>query len=271
VAKLALAEGLQIGYEEHGNGHPLVLIPGTAVDHTVFFPGEQVPTFAKHHRVIALDHRGTGESTRPDSDYGSGDLVDDVIRALDVLEIERCHLLGLSMGSTIAMQVAARRPEKVSALVLWHPWARTDEFLRRMFLIWRYLYAEADADFFGQATLWWILSRPFILQQPQVVDGIAHDVFAGPNAPDRRDYVRHVDINLSHDARALLPSIAAPTLVISGEDDRVIPSGYSREVAESIPTATFHLLTGPGSSHGSFLERATDMNTLTLDFLQTQS
>src|SRR5207244_8774650 len=137
------------------------------------------------------------------------------------------------------------------------------------FTIWRFFYAEADPVVFGQATLWWLLSRQFILAQPEVVDGIAADVFAGPNAPDRRDYVRHVDINLAHDLRAALPSIIVPTLVVAGEDDRVIPSTYSEEVADAIPGADYHFFTGPGSSHALFLERAAELNALTVKFLQS--
>jgi pimeloyl-ACP methyl ester carboxylesterase len=58
--------------------------------------------------------------------------------------------------------VAAAHPERVSALVLYHPWPYTDKFLQRMFTIWRFLYAESDPQFLGEATLWWLLSRDFI-------------------------------------------------------------------------------------------------------------
>jgi pimeloyl-ACP methyl ester carboxylesterase len=269
VATVNLPTGTTIGYADEGTGHPVVLLPGTAVDHTVFLPGEQIPTLAQQFRVIAVDPRGTGESTRPDADYGAADLAGDVIALLDALSVERAHIVGLSMGATLAARVAAEHPERVSGLVLYHPWSWTDEFLHRMFTIWRFLYAEADPVVFGQATLWWLLSRQFILAQPEVVDGIAADVFAGPNAPDRRDYVRHVDINLAHDLRAALPSIIAPTLVVTGEDDRVIPSAYSEEVADAIPGADYHLFTGPGSSHALFLERAAELNALTVKFLQS--
>jgi pimeloyl-ACP methyl ester carboxylesterase len=269
VPTITRPDGVTIGYADEGTGHPVVLLPGTAVDHTVFLPGEQIPTLVKNYRVIALDPRGTGESSRPDADYTATDLTDDVIAVLDALGIERAHLVGLSMGATLAARVAAEHPGRVSALVLYNPWAYTDEFLRRMFSIWRFLYAEADPTFFGQATLWWLLSPEFILAQPEVVDGIAADVFAGPNSPDRRDYVRHVDIDLTQDLRAALPSIIAPTLVVSGEGDRVIPPSYSEEVADAIPGADYHLFMGPGASHALFLERAAELNALTVKFLQS--
>ena len=66
-----------------------------------------------------------------------------------------------------------------------------------------------------------------------------------------------------------MPSIIAPTLVVAGEDDRVIPSTYSEEVADAIPGADYHFFTGPGSSHALFLERAAELNALTVKFLQS--
>lgn len=264
---IEVATGVRIGYEEAGEGYPVVLIPATAVDHTIFMPGNQFSTLSAQFRVVAIDNRGTGGSTRPDEDYGIGDLAEDVIAVMSALGIERAHLLGLSMGSLVAQLAAAHHPERVSGLVLYNTWAYTDEFLRRQFDIWRHLYATADPAFYGASTLWWVLSREFIAAQPEVLDAIARDAFVGPSAPSRSDVLRHVDIDLHHDARALLPRIAAPSLLIGGEYDRVIFPRYVREVATLIPGARLEMFAGPGSSHGLFLERAEEVNRLTGQFL----
>lgn len=269
MATVRLPSGTTVGYADEGAGHPVVLLPGTALGHRVFVAGEQIPTLAEEFRVIAVDPRGTGASSRPEADYDADELATDVIGLLDALSVEQAHLLGVSMGAIVAARVAAGHPERVTGLVLCHAWARTDEFLGRLFSVWRFLCAEADPAFFGEAMLWWLLSRPFIVEQPRVVDGIAAAAFASPDAPDRRDVLRHLEINLAHDLQAALPSIIAPTLVVSGEDDRVIPHVYSEEVADAIPGADYHLFTGRGSSHGLFLERADELNALTVKFLQS--
>lgn len=261
-------DGIEVGFEELGSGDPVVLLGGTAVDHTIFLPGEQLPTIAGSFRALGVDYRGTGASTRPDTGYDGDDLAADVIHVLDHLGIDRAALVGLSMGSTVAVRVAGKHPERVSGLALLNPWAHTDEYLRRQFTIWRYLYETADPVFFGQATLYWLLSREFINANPAMVDGIAQDVFAGPNAPSRDDYLRHVDVDLAVDVRGLLPAIACPTLVVAGERDRCVPPVYAEQVAEAVSGARLEVLTGPGSSHGLFLERAADVNTLIVEFLK---
>lgn len=268
MAVVTSPDGTEIGYEEQGAGHPVVLLGGTAVDHTIFLPGEQLPTIAGSFRAIGVDYRGTGLSARPHTGYDGDDLASDVIHVLDHLGIEQAALVGLSMGTTIAMRVAGRHPERVSGLVLYNPWAHTDEYLHRQFTIWRYLYETADPVFFGKATLYWLLSREFINANPAMVDGIAQDVFAGPNAPSREDYLRHVDVDLAVDIRDLLGAITCPTLVVAGEQDRCVPPVYAEQVADSVDGARLELLSGPGSSHGLFLERSADVNALTVEFLK---
>lgn len=261
-------DGIEIGYEEQGSGDAVVLLGGTAVDHTIFLPGEQFPTIAGSFRALGVDYRGTGSSTRPDTGYDADDLAADVIHVLDHLGIDHAAIVGLSMGSTVAMRVAGSYAERVSGLVLLNPWAHTDEYLHRQFTIWRYLYETADPVFFGKATLYWLLSREFINANAAMVDGIAQHVFAGPNAPGRDDYLRHVDLDLAVDVRDLLAAIACPTLVVGGEQDRCIPPVYAEQVAGGVNGARLEVLTGPGSSHGQFLERAADVNALTVEFLK---
>lgn len=262
------SDGVDIAYEEAGSGDPVVLLAGTAVDHTVFRAGEQFNTFASAFRVIGMDYRGTGRSTRPTSGYTANDLAGDVVALLDALGLQRAALVGVSMGSLIAQRVAASNPSRVSGLALWNTWAHTDEYLRRQFEIWRYLYANADPVFVGQASLYWLLSREFLADQPQAVDQIAEDVFAGPDAASRQDSVRHIDVLLSHDNRERLAAIECPTLVVTGEHDRSIPPDYAPAVAERIADARLETLSGAGASHALFLERSSEVNEFTLAFLR---
>jgi pimeloyl-ACP methyl ester carboxylesterase len=186
----------------------------------------------------------------------------------DALQLERAHVVGLSFGSTIAQHFAADYPDRVNALVLYNTWGRTDEYLRRMFEIWRYFTATAEPLDYGRFILWWILSAGFINENPQVVDGIAAESFAGPGAAPRETHLQQLDINMTHDASGKLGTIRAPTLVLAGEVDRTVPSSYAEAVGKSIPSAITHILTGPTSSHGMVIEAGGEVNEHTISFLQ---
>lgn len=268
MSAIELSSGITIGYEEQGEGDAVVLIPGTGVDHGIFVAGEQLATLAKRYRTIGMDHRGTGESSRDVSDYTIETMADDVIGLLDAVGVERSHVLGVSMGAAIAQHAAIRHPERVASLVLFSPWAHTDEYLRRLFGdIWHFIYSTAEPEFAGKATLWWLLSPEFINGQPGVVDQIARDVFAAPTSATRETLLQHVKANLGHDARDRLADIRCPALVVAGDGDRVIPPSYSEAVASRIPGARLEVLTGPGAGHALFLERAGEVNDLTVEFL----
>ncbi len=107
--------GIELYYERTGRGEPVVLITGLAGD--VSFWNRTVPLLSDGFDVIAVDNRGAGR-TRYSGSFGVGDMADDVIALLDCLGIRRANLLGWSMGSHIALEAAARYPQRVRTLTL---------------------------------------------------------------------------------------------------------------------------------------------------------
>jgi pimeloyl-ACP methyl ester carboxylesterase len=271
MATVTLTDGVTIGYAEQGSGTPVVLLPGSAVDHTIFVPGGQFEALAQHFRVIALDWRGTGESSRGEAPYTAADLEADVLGVLDALDIDRAHLVGMSQGSTIAQRIAAHHPDRVDRVVLYSTWGHTDSYLQGMFTFWEHLYRTADPQAYGEATLWFLLSREFLNADPAAVQAIAKASFASESAATRHAQIQAARVNAAHDNRDLLARISAPTLVIAGDQDRTIPVGYSEQVARIIPGAEIRVLEGPGASHALFLERADEVNEATVSFLRADN
>ena len=109
-------DSIELYYEEHGSGDPLLLIMGLAADSTAWM--FQMPDFAKHYRTIVFDNRGVGRSSKPPGPYSIHQMADDAAGLLEQLEIERAHVVGVSMGGMIAQELALRHPERVRGLVL---------------------------------------------------------------------------------------------------------------------------------------------------------
>lgn len=103
-------------YEVHGQGTPLLLLHGNGEDHHYF--EKQIMKFQKQYKVIAVDTRGHGKSTRGIKPYHFKTFADDISRLFDALDIPSAHILGFSDGGNIAMYFAIYYPQKVKKLIL---------------------------------------------------------------------------------------------------------------------------------------------------------
>jgi len=203
-------------YEVHGEGIPVVLIPGIWSDLTGW--KTTIPELSKRYRVIALDCRGAGRTEKPDAPYSIELMADDVLRLMDALRIENAHLLGASMGSRVAQVIAMKYPERTRSLVLHVAAARQSMSLFKHLLV--------------------AITR-FRLRDPHFFDRIS----AYP--PTRESALRQFDALLAFDSRDWLGRIRAPTLVVNGTKDAIVgPRRYTDELVSGIPGADLIMVEG---------------------------
>jgi len=123
-------------YEIHGQGEPLLLIMGMGADLSVW--GDNIQWLAEKYQVIAFDNRGAGRTDKPDIPYSIEMMAEDTIGLMDWLNIKRAHIIGASMGSLIAQRIAAYHSERVKSLILYVSFARIARgFLQNIFsMLW---------------------------------------------------------------------------------------------------------------------------------------
>jgi 3-oxoadipate enol-lactonase len=258
--------GQDLFYEVHGDGHPLVLVMGIGYDSSLWTL-QQVPVLSRHFRVILLDNRDAGRSSRAGRSYSIADMADDVAGVLDALAIRRTHLLGLSMGSMIGIEFALRHRDRLDRLVLAGPGAAPAKSAVDPISIWNWVKRnDGVGDVFGSQQLAWLFSSAFLRDHDAVRATVAM-LASNPNPLDPEAYDRQAQAYLHFDALDRLCGIEAATLVLVGEQDLLTPPWVAREVADGIPGARFEIVTGDGSSHVMPLERPHDFNALVLDFL----
>ena len=107
---------LELYYEEHGSGEPLIMVLGLGQDVATW--GLQIEALSKHLRLIVFDNRDAGRSSRCPDNYTTQSMARDILYLMDHLGIERTHLLGTSMGGMIAQNVALMAPERLKSLIL---------------------------------------------------------------------------------------------------------------------------------------------------------
>jgi 3-oxoadipate enol-lactonase len=255
--------GLDLFYADTGSGPPLVFLNGLAGDH-LYWAG-QVRHFARRFRCLAPDNRDSGESSYAREPYSIGDLAEDVACLLAALDLPPAHLVGLSLGGMIAQEFALRHPQRVRSLCLVGTLARSDDWfcgtLHAYGLIRRQV---ADTPAFFEALLPWLVSHRFF-ESPTKVDWLRGLLRQNPQ-PQRIDgFFRQIEAIERHDVLDRLHEVGCPVMVAVGEDDRLIPPRYARELAAALPQARLELL--PGVGHAPPIEDPRGFNRLLAEFL----
>jgi pimeloyl-ACP methyl ester carboxylesterase len=258
---------IDIYYEVHGEGEPLVLIMGYGANSRWWF--RQIVVFSPEFKVIAFDNRGTGQSDKPDVRYPMEAFADDAAGVLDAIGIDATHVYGVSMGGMIAQDFALRYPDRVISLILGAtlcggshavmPDVAANAILFDFERMSRLTPEEAAWE-----SLPFLYSQEFIDKNAELIkQSIAEQA---QNPTPLHSYRRQGQAMVGCDTYDRLPQIKAPTLVISGTADRIVPVENSRILASRIPNAELVLFEGAG--HGYLLEVEDEANKAVLEFLE---
>jgi 3-oxoadipate enol-lactonase len=257
---------INIYYEIHGDGEPLLLINGYGQ-----YSGHWaalIPALSQAHRVIIFDNRGTGRSDKPEIPYTMKMLAADARGLLDALGIDRAHVFGISMGGMIAQEFAINYPERVISLILGctecggkNAVPQTKEALNFLFGPEMAKLSPAER---ARKTPPWLWNQEFIDKHPKAVEIYIETTAKFPTPP--HGYASQARAIRGHDTYDQLPHIKAPTLVIAGDADRIIPAGNSKILASRIPGAKLVMLKNSG--HGFFGDAARESIGAILDFLK---
>lgn len=248
-----------IAYDIAGVGDPLLMIMGLGADSKMWML--QTPSFAEHLRCITFDNRGVGESSAPDGPYSTEQMAGDALAVLDALEVERAHVLGISLGGAIAQQVALKAPERVRSLVLAATWAEQNPYTARMARVGR-IIAGLGHEALVRASMLWLFTPAVMIENAKFVDDV--EALALQFAPDPDAFLRQLDAVEGHDVAAGLASLAVPTRVMVARRDIMVPPELGRRVATLIPDADLVELEG---AHAFNIEAVEAFNGAVLEFV----
>jgi pimeloyl-ACP methyl ester carboxylesterase len=232
------ANGTSIAFKRTGEGPPLILLHGAEADHSMFdaFAALLAPDFA----VIAYDQRDSGRTRNPPTPYGLAELADDAAALITALGFQRAHVFGTSLGGAIAQVLAVRHGARIDRLVLAStfrvgtplPSINPQGFPR--FAELRAGLPQALGEF---ATFFF--PPDHIAAHPEALD-----IFKG-NTRTAEQRQRRGSI-VGQPVQIDLASITAPTLVLAGSEERLIPAAHTLALAREIPNATAVAMAGVG-------------------------
>lgn len=268
----ASVNGTRLFYQRNGRGEPVLLIPGLGLDHTYYRLGE--PLLREHVETIGVDPRGIGQSQKDVAEYTAELWADDFAALLQELGLNGAHVLGSSLGGTIALAMAIRHPQAVKSLIIVGGFSELTRSVELNYALRKKLIAkigmgEELAEFMGL----WIMTREFIDSDAgyKVLEGSKENV----KRNSAELYVRFLDAILRLGRRvpggavpaltAQLRSITAPTLVLCADNDHFIPAQLSKVIAENIAGAQYAEI--PSGGHIPFIEKPEESVAAVLGFL----
>jgi len=280
---------IDVYYEIHGEGEPLLLIEGLGYSTWMWF--KQVPTFSREYKVIAFDNRGVGNTDKPDSEYTIEMMADDAAVLLKVLEVDSANVLGVSMGGFIAQEMALKYPNMVKSLVLVSTSFGVNNGMPNIGsnYLWGTFLELLDLiptmlEFSGKGStpvpmfnsrglttgkkirygLSLAFTPEYLNTHTEEIDRIVEWRLANPQP--FYAWKRQLIAGMNFYATDRVHQVRAPTLVITGSEDRVVPLESSKRLAEKIPDSRFITLEGTG--HLPFIEKAEEFNKIVLGFLR---
>lgn len=260
----ATNEGARIYWEERGSGPPVLLIMGLSFTHEMWY--RVTPCLAGSYRVILLDNRGVGRSDTPPGPYPIKQMARDAAAVMSAAGVEKAHVIGASMGGMIAQELALLYPDRVRSLLLGCTshggiLARWPKFIRPKGPI---SLSESNRRERELALI------PLLYAESTSMDRIHEDLDVHCScAVTNRGFLNQFAGILLWTSYRRLPRIRVPTLVVHGDEDRLVPPANGKVIASRIPGAKFRLVSKAG--HILMTDQPETCRRLLLEFLNEVS
>lgn len=252
-------QGTKIYWDEQGQGPPVLLIMGLGYSSLLWHRTR--PVLARHFRTIAFDNRGVGLSDVPPGPYSIATMASDGAAVMDAASIALAHVFGISMGGMIAQEFALQYPGRTCSLILGCTSPGGLQAIR----------AERKvADVLFARGMTWAQARQaalaYIYDAATPREKIERDLQVRQQClPTPEGYMAQLQAILAWQGYSRLDQITAPTLVIHGESDGLIPPGNARLIAERIPGAKLIML--DHASHLFLTDQTEEAHKEILNFL----
>ncbi|MFX1491580.1 MAG: alpha/beta fold hydrolase [Promethearchaeota archaeon] len=252
MPEVQVSDDVTLYYEEKGEGFPLLLIHGLLSDLTSW--RYQIDPFARHYRVITVDLKGFGKSTKPSKEYPVHSHADDLNTLLHHLKISQTHVCGLSMGGMVAEVLAIKYPKLIKGLILADSAAMiADQYVGERLT----LTADHDMNWIAN----WGVKKILRLASDEAKNHVREMI----QRVDKTDYRLAIISTAGFNIANELKKIQSPTLIIQGEKDETVPMWHAEQLKNWIPGNKFIIM--KGASHMTPIDKPDEFNQLVLDFL----
>lgn len=224
---------LTLNVAERGTGPAFIFIPGLLGLYDAW--RFQLEEFSSRYRCISFDHRGTGDSDKPQTGYTTEAIARDVIGLMDKLGIDKAHVAGTSTGGCVLQHLAVDHPKRLRCCIFSNTWVKADEYITRVQTTRkRIALSYGPQEYVRVSSLFTNGAQQFRYDTDKVME-VEQRALATVGPVDI--LAQRLDMTLTHDRSGELGKIRTPCLVVGTRDDATVPSYQSEDLAQAIPGA----------------------------------
>ena len=259
---IAHVNGIDLNYKLEGEGDETIVLVNGLADDLETWVLQMEDLLGAGYRVLRFDNRGVGQSSAPAGPYTTKLLAEDVKAVVDELGLSDFHLVGVSMGGMIAQEYAIAHGDDLRSLTLGCTYAEPGPFCSRMFAMWADMAPELGIPFVMRDVTLWAFTVPFFEEREEELKEFEAEMAQLPQSLDA--YLAQLSSIRTHDCTDRLREISAPTLVLAGEEDILIPVRLSRRLHEGIAGSQWRTTKG---GHACVWEHPLEFNGALLEFV----
>lgn len=220
-------------YDWHGPEQAEILILSSGLGGSADYWRPNLDALSSRFRLLAYDHRGTGRSDRALPDPLTVEsMADDLLALMDGLGIEHAHVVGHAVGGMVGMAAALAAPERIGRLVVINGWARLEAPTARCFDVRLKILRDSGPEAYVQAQPIFLYPASWMATEPAAFEAATADMLQ--HLPDRATMEKRIAAVRAFDILERIGEIRSPVLVVSTEDDILVPSVASAQIAERL-------------------------------------
>ncbi|MFW9827715.1 MAG: alpha/beta fold hydrolase [Candidatus Thorarchaeota archaeon] len=230
-------DGVNLYYEVHGEGFPLLMIQGLS-ENVYWWDPPLIEKLSKHFMMVLFDNRGVGRSDELEGDISIELMASDALGLLDSINIDEAHILGHSLGGMVAQEIALKFPERINKLVLCStscggskaelPPIETQRLLGK-FSMRKHTRALTEEG------MTHIFTKKFLNENPEFMKKKVDEILIVPTGPTT--FKAQMGAWMRYNSCRKLKNVNIPTLIMHGKEDILVPPSNSELLGEKIPNA----------------------------------
>ncbi len=261
--EMVTVEDIEVGYRIYGEGQPLILIMGYGSTMNLW-EDSFLKTLSDHFKVIIFDNRGMGETSAGEKEFSIKQFSKDTLGLLDALSIEKTHVLGWSMGSYIAQELASRNPDRVNKLILYASAPTPSMFLPSSEVLAKLEDTSGTPEEQGARWIGLLFPEKWLENNGERIQ----EIFYRPMGTIHPENIGKQSLAIGEwkGLEEQLSTLNHHTLLIAGKEDVLIPPDNSIYLKEKLPNSDIELIEGTG--HGFMFQEPNQFLQIVIEFLK---